>query len=481
MALGASLPYTPPRSAGAGPGSPAPGYNGLPDRPGQRSSGSSASEYSGGPLNRGSTPTSPAPRSYGYDNVSPNSGYRDSYQRTPTYGQYAYPGFDSAYSYYSGMNAPAMAQLGVSDAGLGLQAAQYNAQFGAAQRYAGQDYGFGQRQYDLGMLGLQGQRDDAGTQLGFGNRRLDNQGFDAQAQYGFDNRRLDVREGAANRQIDYFGTLMGWNTEDLGTRKNFIDRFQGLAEDSAARQQGYVGQRKGFNQRGYDLDVGNIEQNTDTDLRRQRNEAAAAGAGTSSGNRADVADIYGTEGFQLGKAKLSFDDVLAGLNNESAGIREQLANQLLGFDQDRSELDMGYRRDQLGLGNQIAGERDNLANIGIDRDQNRYGLDSTMRDIGLSREELGANYNSTMRDLDIRGGELGLTRDQMAASIQRQLENASLDRFFGVADVMNALNSNDIQRQQLAEQIVRQATANAGAFANLPTARPRVRGAVGGG
>lgn len=295
--------------------------------------------------------------------------------------------FDQAYNYYTAQNGAAMAQLGLADSMGMTDIAQANANADLMERYGQQDIGFGNRQYDLTMGGIGIDRD------------------------------------TANRQYGYYGQLSGMANANLARQLGLLDESSGLYRDSAARQQAYIGQQQGFNTEGYNLDVGNINQNHQTALRQQREQAAMSGSNTSFGNRWALGDIAGTHQYQLGQADLGRRETDAGLVDQGRSVQEQLARQLLGIKGERGDLQYSNTREQLGYREQQAQTQDRL------------------------------------RHLDIRAGEAGLTRDQMQSGIQRQLERSQLDRFFGVADVLAALDSNDIQRQQLAEQIIRQATA----------------------
>jgi hypothetical protein len=295
--------------------------------------------------------------------------------------------FDQAYGYYQAQNGGALAQLGVNDAMLGMDAARAEGQYGLAQQYGQEDMGFGQRGYDLDMQGIA------------------------------------IDQGAAGRQYDMYGNLLGLGQANLGRELGLLDQSQGLYEDSAARAQQYIMEQLGFNETGYGLDVGNINQNTLMETRGQRDDAAARGANTTAGNRWALEDINMTGDYQLGQAELDFTSTNASLNDQGDQVREQLARQLLGIEGERGDLQYGWDTQKLSLGEQQAQAQD------------------------------------AQRHLGIRAEEAGLSRDQLMSGIQRQLQQSQLDRFFGIQDVLAALDSNDIQRQQLAEQIIRQATA----------------------
>lgn len=295
---------------------------------------------------------------------------------------------DAAKAFYTQLNGPQLARFGVNSASLNLQRGQLQANHALQNRYLNQDLAFGDRQHDLQLAGV------------------------------------NIDRGGANRQLGYLSQLMGMNTADLNRRLGFIDQHQGLAQESAGRQLGYVDTRRGIENEALGYDIGNIQEQFQREQRSQRDDAAARGAGTSPGHRLAIEDIGEDRQYRLATRLLESKATKAGLTNEEFGVREQLARQLLGFNEQRGDLNSQYARDQLGLQNQQANTRDQL------------------------------------KHLDLRAQEVGLSREQMRSAIQRQLEASNLDMFFGVQDIENALGSNDLQREVLADQILRQAIAN---------------------
>lgn len=312
------------------------------------------------------------------------------------------PSMDMAMQYFTGLAGTDYAQLGLSDAQLATQQAKLNAGYNLTSKYANQD-------------------------LGFGNQRLDLQ------QQG-----VGVERGANMRQIEYYAKLMGMNTADLARRMGYVDEAQGLAYKSFGRENQYIDQQHGFVGRqlsnanlGFDYSTASVLQAGQTGLRDQRDAAAAGGSYATAGNRDRLSDVRGTQAQGLGQidvgrkgARLDYDTSKAGLKNQRGDLKDQLSEQLLGFKSQRGELKSDYGRDQLSL------------------------------------KEQQAKLNDSNKMLDIKSSEIGLSRRELSSSIQRQLEKAGLDRTFGVQDVMAALQSNDIQRISLAENIIRQATAN---------------------
>lgn len=405
MALGTQIPYTGnhvgsaaiPSKRRGGNGFNNGGYGGTNNMGGGQGQGGHAPiRPSYDPANPRGNPM-PAPH---YDGYGPGAGNRLPGPPSGQNGNGTSPSINggqttggSAYDYFQGQAAPALAELDQADALGALAQQQITAQYGL----------------DVGNLN---------SQLDFGMEAI-----------GYQQQGNQIDMAAAGRQAAYYAQLMGMSTDALARRLGYINEAEMLANQSHDRQQAYIGQQHGFNATQLGLSEAEINQAYGTNMRLQLDDAAARGANTTGGNRAAVGDIKGTRIIDLGSANLQFDQQGANLDNQSADLREQLAEQLLGFRQDREELQYDYDREQLSLEEQIAQQHD--------------------------REQ----------QLAIRAQELGLSARELQQQIQYQLSSAGLSSFFGVADVIAALNSNDIQRQMIAEQIIRQATAGGQMFA----------------
>lgn len=153
------------------------------------------------------------------------------------------------------------------------------------------------------------------------------------------------------------------------------------------------------------------------------------------------------------------------------GLLTDLANQLYGFNtQEITNQAQGATRNQISQSvaagslqakNTVA----NLADIITQRDiglgKAKNALDSTLnsldeRRLGLQRSaDLNANQ---LKQLDITAKELGLSRDKALAAISQGLARMNLNSVIGAQDLFDAMQSNDYQRQAIANQITMEAT-----------------------
>lgn len=117
-----------------------------------------------------------------------------------------------------------------------------------------------------------------------------------------------------------------------------------------------------------------------------------------------------------------------------------------------------FRDIQHQLANQLGG-------IEVQRESARLGaLEGQM-----SRTEQKAKLADRNKALDIKAKEYGIDASKISANLSQGLAKLGLDRFTDINSILDALNSNDLQRVAIAEQIFRDALSYSDLFATPGT------------
>lgn len=196
---------------------------------------------------------------------------------------------------------------------------------------------------------------------------------------------------------------LGVDRNNVGIDNDYYNSLQSLVNNDLSGSLGYQDIVGGLAQKLLGLQQGAVNQTYDTNRRNQISSTVATGGAQSLMNIKGLQDIYGVQQNQLG------------------------------------QLQQGYESTQA----QIAEAKRN-AQTSADRET--LGI---QHDLKLNDNQLAA--------LDIKAKELGLSRDKALAGIQQGLAKMNLDTTLSVGDVLDAITSGDFQRQQIGEQIIREA------------------------
>lgn len=167
---------------------------------------------------------------------------------------------------------------------------------------------------------------------------------------------------------------------------------------------------------------------------------------------------------------LASNGTLANLSNQLLGLNTQdITNQAQAAT--RNQTSQAVANGALQAKNTVS----NLADIITQRDlgigkaqnQNQTMLTNLNQQDYRYQRAIDMNANQ-LKGLDITAKQLGLSRDKALASINQGLARLNLDNTIGAQDLFDAMQSNDYQRQQIADQIIREATQgySAGYFGN---------------
>ena len=150
--------------------------------------------------------------------------------------------------------------------------------------------------------------------------------------------------------------------------------------------------------------------------------------------------------------------------NQSLGVQRDVTNQqrdlaLAGVGNDRTRLNATYDRDKSGYTNEQRkvdqAHAEQLATL----DKHRRDLNLDLERSGLSRDQQQAQVQDRMNNLALQAASMGVQADALARSLQLELERLGLQQAISVGQLMDAKNSNDAARAQLAANLIAQAGA----------------------
>lgn len=166
-------------------------------------------------------------------------------------------------------------------------------------------------------------------------------------------------------------------------------------------------------------------------------------------------------------------DALQGL------LGRDLANQLAGFDlkdlgswqaaqtAQRGEISdatargalqtEGTRADMSDIQKQLANQ---LTSSNLGREGARIGNEKE----GLSLSEQRAQDRDRQQQLSNTAKDYGLQKEQLQTELQRGLEKLNIDSYVTVNDLMDKMNSSDINDRQAVQSLINSALTNSGAF-----------------
>lgn len=184
--------------------------------------------------------------------------------------------------------------------------------------------------------------------------------------------------------------------------------------------------------------------------------------------------------YGLGMEKIGLDRGAVGIDTEYQQKMAEYAQTLLGLNKadittqagtaTRNQTSEAIANGALQSKNNIATltditmQRDNaIAKATNAYDQTKAGID---RSLAMNENQL--------QQLDVVAKELGLSRDKALAAINQGLQNLNLDTMISARDITDALMSGDVQRMQIANQVIMEGNRayESGAFGyNIPGGR----------
>lgn len=300
--------------------------------------------------------------------------------------------------------------------------------------------------YGPEMAQLQNQQAQLGGRIGAINSGYGqqagalNRGYNADlAGLGLDQRLIDNERGGIGRQIGYY------------TNVDNIQEQQYLANQALQMQLlGFNADYARTNRAGFDQDVlqrdQSLAQNKFAEQRAREqmmSDLAAGGATVSAGARSDSGALKTELGFANQTTNREFERAKLGFTDKDTGLRSDKA--------------------------QIENRQKNLL---YDRELGK-----------LSNAEQKARLEERGRALDIESERIGVNKEKLAAGLQQGLAALNMQNIASIGQIMDAMNSNNMQQAALARSIFEQALANQSAFpysANR-TATDYLRNGVGVG
>lgn len=216
----------------------------------------------------------------------------------------------------------------------------------------------------------------------------------------------------------------------------------------------------------------NLAQNTLT-----QNRLAGQLGYTDAQYGLDTGQLNTQAGFDRSRIGLSREGIGVDQNaiNRQIGVNSQLqnlANQLFGLN--RTELDKDYNTSQRKLLSNATAKGAVSFGQGFAKDRaDIYGkllLDVQRGDVEKNKSDVNFGENKAQledrrKQLDLRAKGLGIDAGELESRLSNGLQRLGVDRFFRWQDIMDAMQSNDLQRRAIAEQIYQQALE---AFNTMP-------------
>lgn len=228
-------------------------------------------------------------------------------------------GYQTALNYYQGMAEPDLAYINLQKTQQQNKLGQLYAANGLAQSQYGQNAGFADQDYNLGLQKLGLQRSD-----------------------------IDVNDL-------YYQRMLGLNDMDYQGTLKYQDTLQALASQLLGLQQGAV------------------NQNYNSNRRNQLSSVTATGGLQSRNNILTLQDLYGTQQNQLGQLQQGYDQTLAGIAEAKRSAESAYGKTKLGLEHDlqlnenqRAMLDLDAK--ELGLSREkaLAAMKQGLAKLNLD-------------------------------------------------------------------------------------------------------------------
>lgn len=254
-----------------------------------------------------------------------------------------------------------------------------------------------------------------------------------QAQQAYGQQGQALNNTYAN-QLAQLGLQQQGNQIDqsaVGRQSSYYDQLYGLDQQDTGRNIGYQNQLSDFLNQQYGVTTG-VHSSTLQQLLNQasqfKNQAGRQVEDNNSSNAATGS--YTSQGHRQQDTRTSQD-----LAYQLANNSQQTKQENLGFLGATIEKNKG----QAGITNTIA------------------GLSSDLTRSGLSHSEQEAQLQDRGQQLQLQAQGFGLTGEQYANTLQSGLASLNLNQAVTIGQLMDAASSTDMQRQQLAIQIIQQA------------------------
>lgn len=219
----------------------------------------------------------------------------------------------------------------------------------------------------------------------------------------------------------------------------------------------------GYGDAQYGLGVDALNQNTALDRARLGINANDIGI-----DRESLMRQIGVNDQLHMLAKQLFGVDAKGLGLTQDAINSRLGTQNRGFDNQRIQA-MSQRTARGAVGS--VGHNRELTNITADQhdawdafwrdtsmtnlDRERLGIRGKESDINFGENK--AKIEDRMKMLNNQAAKLGIDAKQLDANLQQGLARLGVDRLFSANDLFDAMLSNDVERQAIAQQIFRDA------------------------
>lgn len=210
------------------------------------------------------------------------------------------------------------------------------------------------------------------------------------------------------KQLDLELEALGIDKEAALRQPDLIARLFGITTKQFEGDNAYLTQLEGFAGQGKENALGRAGFARDTNTYAQRSDATSRGAINTSGNNVALNNILQQYGMDVADTNLDYNSIIAGIKDKGR------------------TLGNNYERDTIG------------------------------------KEEDLAKAQDRIKTLDNLGKQYGVKREQLENAFQRGIQAIGLANQMDVDQLMDMMNSNNIQQQMLAQQIADAALRAAG-------------------
>lgn len=237
---------------------------------------------------------------------------------------------------------------------------------------------------------------------------------------------IGIGQGAAQRDLGAISQLLGINEQSLARQLSSVNQLLGINDQSLDRTLNTVAQLLGLNREQLGNQVAGVNLSEGINNRALRDDSVARGAYNAPGTRQGFSDIEREAELARAAAGISARQTGVGLQDRAGSAREEHATS------------------RIGLNDRAGGAQEDAA-------RTRIGLNQRAGDA-----------RDTLKRLDNEAAKLGLSADQISNTLNMGLERLGLESLTNANDLIQRLNSTNVEQATMAANLLAQAAQLAG-------------------
>jgi hypothetical protein len=241
---------------------------------------------------------------------------------------------------------------------------------------------------------------------------------------------------------------MGWNAPALLQNEANASRLAGqlgYADANYGLQQNFLNENAGLDRQRLGLSANNLGVDRDS-INRQ--------IGVQGQLQELANQLFGVGGQKI---DLTQQGLEADYRSRGHDLKQQLFDLM---SQATTKGSVGSVANKLGLQNnknkQIGSYADLVRGLqGLDLNRSELGINKEQSDVNFTENK--AKLADRLKTLDNESAKLGIDRKQLETNLQQGMAKLGLDRLMTVDSLIDAMQSNDIEKQAIAQNIFREA------------------------